>query len=99
MRSMDTDDDFTGPVNIGNPGEFTILELAEKVIAAIGNDSKIVNMRCPMTIPHDGDRIFLWLKKNSTGNRRSTSTKAWSGRSRTLTSSCLNNRLIGARGR
>ena len=42
VRSMDTDDDFTGPVNIGNPGEFTILELAEKVIAAIGNDSKIV---------------------------------------------------------
>tara|TARA_Y100001933_G_scaffold146011_1_gene144535 strand:- start:1196 stop:2158 length:963 start_codon:yes stop_codon:yes gene_type:complete len=51
VRSMDTDDDFTGPVNIGNPGEFTILELAEKVIAAIGNDSKIVNMPLPNDDP------------------------------------------------
>ncbi len=51
VRSMDTDDDFTGPVNIGNPGEFTILELAEKIIAAIGNDSKIVNMPLPNDDP------------------------------------------------
>ena len=51
VRSMDTDDDFTGPVNIGNPSEFTILELAEKVIAAIGNDSKIVNMPLPNDDP------------------------------------------------
>ena len=34
IRMMNTDDTFTGPVNIGNPGEFTMLELAEKVIAA-----------------------------------------------------------------
>ncbi len=51
VRSMDTDDDFTGPVNIGNPGEFTILELAEKVIAAIGKDNKIVNMPLPNDDP------------------------------------------------
>lgn len=51
VRIMGTDDDFTGPVNIGNPGEFTILELAEKVIAAIGNDSKIVNLPLPNDDP------------------------------------------------
>lgn len=51
VRIMDTDDDFTGPVNIGNPGEFTILELAEKVIAAVGTDSKIVNMPLPNDDP------------------------------------------------
>ena len=51
VRIMDTDDDFTGPVNIGNPGEFTILELAEKVIAAIGNDIKIVNLPLPNDDP------------------------------------------------
>jgi len=51
VRIMDTDDDFTGPVNIGNPGEFTILELAEKVIAGIGNDSKIVNLPLPNDDP------------------------------------------------
>ncbi len=32
IRLMNTTDDFTGPVNLGNPGEFTIRELAEKVI-------------------------------------------------------------------
>ena len=37
VRIMATDDDFVGPVNIGNPGEFTILELAEKVIEFIGS--------------------------------------------------------------
>jgi UDP-glucuronate decarboxylase len=51
LRIMNTDDDFTGPVNIGNPGEFTILELAEKVIAAVGNRSKIVNMPLPNDDP------------------------------------------------
>ena len=51
VRIMGTDDDFTGPVNIGNPGEFTIIELAEKVIAAIGNDSKIVNLPLPNDDP------------------------------------------------
>ena len=41
MRLMDTGDDFTGPVNVGNDGEFTILELAEKVIAMVGSKSRI----------------------------------------------------------
>ena len=36
-----TDDDFTGPVNIGNPGEFTILQLAEHVIELTGSKSKL----------------------------------------------------------
>ena len=51
VRLMGTDDDFTGPVNIGNPGEFTILELAQKVIAAIGNNSKIINVPLPKDDP------------------------------------------------
>ncbi|MCK5225287.1 MAG: SDR family oxidoreductase [Planctomycetes bacterium] len=38
---MDTPDDFVGPVNCGNPDEFTILELAEKIIKLIGSSSKI----------------------------------------------------------
>jgi len=51
VRIMATDDDFVGPVNIGNPGEFTILELAEKVIEFIGSSSKIVNKPLPMDDP------------------------------------------------
>ena len=42
VRMMQTDDDFTGPVNIGNPGEFSMLELAQKVIEMTGTNSKIV---------------------------------------------------------
>jgi len=41
VRLMNTPDDFTGPVNLGNPGEFTILELAQKVIKMTNSSSKI----------------------------------------------------------
>jgi UDP-glucuronate decarboxylase len=41
IRLMDSGDDFTGPVNLGNPNEFTIRQLAEKVIALTGSRSKI----------------------------------------------------------
>jgi UDP-glucuronate decarboxylase len=36
MRLMDSDDDVTGPINLGNPGEFTMLELAQQVIGLVG---------------------------------------------------------------
>lgn len=48
---MDSDDDFIGPVNIGNPGEFTILELAEKVLKLTGSKSEIVRMPLPVNDP------------------------------------------------
>jgi UDP-glucuronate decarboxylase len=41
LRLMDSPADFTGPVNIGNPGEFTMLELAEKILKLVGGKSKI----------------------------------------------------------
>jgi len=49
VRLMDSPDDFTGPVNTGNPGEFTMLELAEKVIELTGSKSKLVHK----PLPHD----------------------------------------------
>ena len=51
LKMMATGDDFVGPVNIGNPGEFTILELAEKVIGMIGSKSKIVYQSLPSDDP------------------------------------------------
>lgn len=45
------DKDFTGPVNLGNPGEFTILELADKVIAMTGSSSKIIFQALPQDDP------------------------------------------------
>jgi UDP-glucuronate decarboxylase len=41
VRTMNTGDDFTGPVNIGNPGEFSVLELANLVLRLTGSQSKI----------------------------------------------------------
>ena len=51
VRMMSTSDDFTGPVNIGNPNEFTIKELAEKVIEMTGSDSNIIYMPLPNDDP------------------------------------------------
>src|SRR5262249_47713912 len=51
VRLMGTPDDFTGPVNIGNPGEFTILELAQKVIAMTASKSEIVYRPLPSDDP------------------------------------------------
>ena len=51
LKMMATGSDFIGPVNVGNPGEFTILELAQKVIDIIGSKSKIVFEDLPSDDP------------------------------------------------
>ena len=50
-RVMETEDKFTGPINIGNPQEFTILSLAQKVLSFVGNSSKIVYRPLPNDDP------------------------------------------------
>jgi UDP-glucuronate decarboxylase len=51
IRLMASADDFVGPVNLGNPREFTIAELAERVIALTGSQSTIVNKALPIDDP------------------------------------------------
>ncbi len=51
IRMMESGDDLIGPVNIGNPGEFTMLELAEKVIELTGAKSKIIFQPLPLDDP------------------------------------------------
>jgi UDP-glucuronate decarboxylase len=51
VRLMDTPDTVTGPINLGNPVEFTIRELAEKVIAMVGSKSKIIRKPLPADDP------------------------------------------------
>ena len=51
MRMMESRDGFTGPVNLGNPGEFTMLELANKVIGLTNSKSKIVYRPLPQDDP------------------------------------------------
>jgi UDP-glucuronate decarboxylase len=51
MRLMATDDDVTGPINLGNPGEFTMIELAENVIELTDSKSKLVYEPLPADDP------------------------------------------------
>ena len=48
---MNSRDGFTGPVNLGNPGEFTMLQLAELVIRMTGTRSRIVYLPLPQDDP------------------------------------------------
>ena len=51
MGMMNSRDGFTGPVNIGNPKEFTMLELAEEVLKQVGGRSKLVHLALPQDDP------------------------------------------------
>lgn len=51
IRMMNTPDEITGPINLGNPKEFTILELAEKILDETGSSSKIIHMPLPQDDP------------------------------------------------
>lgn len=51
MRLMASDDSFTGPVNIGNPKEFTMLELAQEIISLTGSQSKVSFQPLPQDDP------------------------------------------------
>jgi len=51
IRLMRTEDDCTGPVNLGNPGEFQIKQLAEKVLALVGSRSNIIYKELPQDDP------------------------------------------------
>ncbi len=51
IRMMNSRDGFTGPVNLGNPGEFTMLELAQKIIDLTNSKSKLVYLPLPQDDP------------------------------------------------
>ena len=63
VRLMESPDDITGPVNLGNPGEFTIRELAEKVIALTGARSKLVFEALPTDDPKQRQPDIALAKK------------------------------------
>lgn len=51
IRMMETPECVTGPINLGNPGEYTMLELAEKVLKLTGSKSKLIRMPLPQDDP------------------------------------------------
>ena len=67
IRLMNTPDDFTGPVNLGNPAEFTMLELAEKVIKLTGSKSELVYLPLPKDDPTQRQPNISIAKKHLNG--------------------------------
>lgn len=63
IRLMNSRDGFTGPVNIGNPGEFTMLELAEKIIDITGSKSQITFHPLPQDDPMQRQPNITLAKK------------------------------------
>ena len=63
IRMMNSRDGFTGPVNLGNPGEFTMLELAEKVISLTGSKSNIIHKELPADDPTQRKPVIELAKK------------------------------------
>jgi len=63
IKMMNSKDQFVGPVNLGNPGEFTILELAKKIIEMTGSKSKIVYNELPSDDPKQRKPIIDLAKK------------------------------------
>jgi len=63
IRMMNSREGFTGPVNLGNPGEFTMLELAEKVIELTNSSSKLVYKPLPSDDPAQRRPVIDLAKK------------------------------------
>lgn len=64
IRLMATEDAITGPINIGNPNEFTILQLATMIIEMIGTKSKIVRQPLPENDPRQRQPNIALAKKH-----------------------------------
>jgi UDP-glucuronate decarboxylase len=67
IRMMNSEKSFLGPVNLGNPNEFTMLELAEKIILMTGSSSKIIFMPLPQDDPKQR-KPDISLAKKKLGN-------------------------------
>jgi UDP-glucuronate decarboxylase len=63
IRAMNTADDVTGPINLGNPREFTILELASQVIEMTGSRSKLIFRPLPADDPRQRRPDIMLAKK------------------------------------
>ncbi len=76
LRMMATPRELTGPINIGNPTEFTIRELAELVLGIAGSKSKLVFKPLPSDDPKQRQPDIRWPRRRSTGSRRSRCARA-----------------------
>ncbi len=70
VRLMDSPPSFTGPVNLGNPVEFTMRGLAELILKETGSRSKLVNMALPQDDPKQRQPDISLAKASSDGSQR-----------------------------
>lgn len=77
IRFMASPDDFVGPMNMGNPGEFTIRELAEKVVEMTGSKSVISYRPLPCDDPSNASPTLPWPAKSLAGNPRLPLKRVW----------------------
>lgn len=63
LRLMNTSDEITGPVNLGNPGEFTIRQLAERVLELVGSNSKLIFQPLPQDDPQQRQPDITYAKE------------------------------------
>jgi UDP-glucuronate decarboxylase len=63
IKLMNSPGEFTGPVNLGNPDEVSILELAEKIIKLVGSSSKIVFKPLPADDPKHRQPVIALAKE------------------------------------
>ncbi len=63
VKMMESRDGFTGPVNLGNPGEFTMIELAELVLKITGSHSKLVHLPLPQDDPTQRKPVIELAKR------------------------------------
>lgn len=67
IRMMNTDESCTGPINIGNPGEFTMLELAQEILEITGSKSKIIHLPLPADDPTQRQPDITLAQKHLNG--------------------------------
>lgn len=67
IRMMNSKDEFLGPVNLGNPNEFTMLELAENIIRITNSKSKLINLALPKDDPKQRQPDITLAKKELNG--------------------------------
>jgi UDP-glucuronate decarboxylase len=70
VKLMDMPDEFTGPVNLGNPSEFSILQLAHEIIRLTGSKSKIVHRPLPQDDPVQRQPDISLARKSLNWNPR-----------------------------
>jgi UDP-glucuronate decarboxylase len=75
LALMETGPDVTGPVNIGNPGEFTMIELAELVLKLTGSRSKLEFLPLPVDDPKQRRPDISLARQQLIGSRGSRSKK------------------------